>query len=269
MLGIPARNVYNELYGIIKRFDPSTAYKMNNIFYNNNSYKQDLEKAIKNNDNNLANTIIGVMMDEKGLLNTSDAATQKIKALYEKGYTQVLPKSVNDTISYEGTEYELSAKQQNQIKTIYNQANTDVDKLLKSSGFDKLTDEVQCKAIKWIYDYYYENAVAQTLGLTVDSKKLLFGEVMSVSRFALAVSTCGSLKPDYDKDGKAINGTKKAKVIRTLRNVRMTAGEREMVLAYLGYSVDETIIKRYIARLGFSKGQQKAFLSYITIANNS
>ena len=266
LMGIPSRNIYNQLYGVLKRFDPSIAYKMNNIFYSSKTYKADLEKAIEKGDDNLANTIVGLMLNDRGMLNTSDLATKKIRALYEKGYEQVLPKSIGDTISYNGERYDLSSKQQEQIKSLYNKANEDVDKLLKGNSFDKLADEVQVKAIKWIYDYYYENAIAQVLGLSVDSKKVLFGETMSISRFALAISSCGYLKPDYDKDGKAISGTKKIKILRLLRQVGMSKGEQEMILAYLGYSVDENVIRRYIRNLGFTKNQQKVFLNYISLA---
>ena len=64
LLGLPVRNVYNMLYGLTKRFSPSTAYKINSIFYNN-SYTKDLNKALEKGDEKLASTITSIMLNER------------------------------------------------------------------------------------------------------------------------------------------------------------------------------------------------------------
>lgn len=265
LIGIPFRNVYNQLYGIIKRFNPSAAYQMNSVFYSTSNYSKDLKKAVEDGDTDLANTIMGLMLEDKGITKLSDKVTDKIRSLYEKGFN-VLPRTIGDSVTIDGETYPLSAAQQKQIKSVYDEANAKVEKLIDGKGFNSLDEKVQAKAIKWIYDYYYEYAVAKTLGLTADSKKLLYGETMSVERFALAISVCSSLTSDIDKKGNKIANSKKNKIIATLRQAGMSRAEREMVLAYLGYSVDETIITRYIRSLGLSKNQQKIFKSYVSFA---
>lgn len=265
MLGIPTRNVYNQLYGIIKRFDPSAAYQMNSIFYSTSNYSKDLNSAMEKGDTDLANTIMGLMLKEKGITKLSDKVTDKMRDLYEKGYN-VLPRTIGDSVTIDGEEYTLSAQQQKKIKSVYDDANAKVEKLINGQGFNSLDSKVQAKAIKWIYDYYYEYAVAATLGLTADSKKLLYGETMSVERFALAISVCSSITSDIDKKGNKVANSKKNKIIAMLRQSGMSKAEREMILAYLGYSVDESIITRYIRSLGLSKNQQKIFKSYVSFA---
>lgn len=265
MTGIPLKNVYNQLYGFVKRFDPSAAYQMNSVFYSTSNYSKDLKKAVEDGDTDLANTIMGLMLKDKGITKLSDKVTDKIRSLYEKGFN-VLPRTIGDSVTIDGETYPLSVAQQKQIKSVYDEANAKVEKLIDGKGFNSLDEKVQAKAIKWIYDYYYEYAVAKTLGLTADSKKLLYGETMSVERFALAISVCSSLTSDIDKKGNKIANSKKNKIIATLRQAGMSRAEREMVLAYLGYSVDETIITRYIRSLGLSRNQQKIFKSYVSFA---
>ena len=262
VLGLPTRNLYNLAYGVVNRFDESKAYEWNSLFYAQ-SYTKDLKKAIEEGDESKASTIVGLMMKDDGMTSTSPLVNKKLRELYGKGYA-VLPKTVRDGITYEGETIKLSEKSQKAFKDTYSGANKEVENLIKASYFNKLSEEVQAKSIKWIYDYYYESAVCETVGEESNSKKRLFAETMPVSKFAMSIAACSAVEGKVDKKGNTIAGTKKAEVMKLLNKLSLTRAEKALILAYLGYSVDDYagLIKSYIRRIGLSKAQQKAFLAY-------
>lgn len=264
--GIPTRNVYNYVYGFTKRFSPSTAYEWNSIFYNN-GYTKDLKKAMQKDDVDLQKTIIGLMLKDDGMTDTSEQVNNRLRELYAQGYT-VLPRTVKDTLNYNGETYSLSKKQQTAFKATYGQANNEVEKLIGSRSFSSLSAEIQARAIKWIYDYYYENAVFETVGEDADSKNQLFGEVMDISRFAMTIAACKSVESKVDKKGNVIAGSKKQAILQLLQKLNLSNNEILMMLAYLGYSIEgnEQAIKNFIGRIGLTRSQQKSLLKYCGIA---
>ncbi len=264
--GIPTRNVYNYVYGFTKRFSPSTAYEWNSIFYNN-GYTKDLKKAMQKDDVDLQKTIIGLMLKDDGMTDTSEQVNNRLRELYTQGYT-VLPRTVKDTLNYNGETYSLSKKQQTAFKATYGQANNEVEKLIGSRSFSSLSAEIQARAIKWIYDYYYENAVFETVGEDADSKNQLFGEVMDISRFAMTIAACKSVESKVDKKGNVIAGSKKQAILQLLQKLNLSNNEILMILAYLGYSIEgnEQAIKNFIGRIGLTRSQQKSLLKYCGIA---
>ena len=264
--GIPTRNVYNYVYGFTKRFSPSTAYEWNSIFYNN-GYTKDLKKAMQKDDVDLQKTIIGLMLKDDGMTDTSEQVNDRLRELYAQGYT-VLPRTVKDTLNYNGETYSLSKKQQTAFKATYGQANKEVEELIESRSFSTLSAEIQARAIKWIYDYYYENAVFETVGEDADSKNQLFGEVMDIPRFAMTIAACKSVESKVDKKGNVIAGSKKQAILQLLRKLNLSNNEILMILAYLGYSIEgnEQAIKNFIGRIGLTRSQQKSLLKYCGIA---
>lgn len=264
--GIPTRNVYNYVYGFTKRFSPSTAYEWNSIFYNN-GYTKDLKKAMQKDDVDLQKTIIGLMLKDDGMTDTSEQVNNRLRELYAQGYT-VLPRTVKDTLNYNGETYSLSKNQQTAFKATYGQANKEVEELIESRSFSTLSAEIQARAIKWIYDYYYEKAVFETVGEDADSKNQLFGEVMDIPRFAMTIAACKSVESKVDKKGNVIAGSKKQAILQLLRKLSLSNNEILMILAYLGYSIEgnEQVIKNFISRIGLTRSQQKSLLQYCGIA---
>ena len=266
--GIPTRNVYNTVYGAVNRIDESSAYKWSDFIYgNDNSYSKDLTKAMKEGDEKLAGTIINLMLKNDGMTDTSAEVNNKLRELHSQGYT-VLPKAVGNSFSFDGETYMLTQKKTDAFRAIYNKANAEVEQLIKSQGFNALDASVQAKSIKWIYDYYYENAVYDSVGEEADSKRQLFGETMNISKLAMTISACNAIESKIDKKGNMIPGSKKAAILKLLNRLRLTNGEKLMILAYLGYSAkeDERSIRNYVSRIGLSKTQQKALLNYCKIS---
>lgn len=243
--GLPVRNLNNMVSGIIKRFSPATAYKYNSIFYNA-QYSKDIKSALAKGDTELADTIMGLLLDEDKAGNVSDGARKKLIALYEQGYS-VLPKSVGDSLSYNGETIKLTAQQREKFKAVYSQANNYVERMVQNKAFGKLSDEKQAKAIKQVYDAYYDKALAETLGVTTDNKLLLVSKFVGMDALSIVLAGISEIQSDYDKNGAVIQGSKKKKVIQYLLQQNLTDAQRLMILYLQGYTLSDNEYKRLTA----------------------
>lgn len=262
IFGIPVRNVYNLTYGLTKRISPSTAYKVDTMFYNKN-YSSDLKKAIASGDDDMIATIVELMTDERiGGINDS-TVSKELNSLVTKGY-DVIPRSVGSKITYDGEEIALTSGQREQFKKVYSVANKAVASLVKLSQYESATDEVKAKAIKYIYNVYYNLALQDLLGEDLETKTVLFAEAIDVEKLAIIVATANSLTADLDKKGKAISGTRKRKIQAYVNSLRLTAAQKYMVMGYLGFTNEkgEAQVKAYINRLKLTKSEKAKLLKY-------
>lgn len=252
--GIPTRNLYNAMNTVLKAL-PSADYTVDNAFSKGN-YGSDLKKAIDAKDTELAETIVKLMM--KDAFGTTDTVTVKtIRSLYEQGYTGVLPKTVSSSIKINGETYSMTAKQQKAFKAIYSQADAKVEQLIGKQSFKNLSAKVQADSIKWIYDYYYEKAKEELSGIENDSKKAIFAKYIPIETLAVAYCTARSLESDKDRQGNAVTGTKKAKVVKYLNTIRASAAEKYMILGYLGYAPVSSQAKALIAAFARKNGASR------------
>lgn len=262
ILGLPTRNIYNIGYGLIKRFSPSTAYKIDDMFYNQN-YRTDLNKAIEKDDEEMISTIVGIMLDDNigGIKNSS--ARKELDKLVKAGYN-VIPKSVGNSVTYEGEEHALSSKQVKEFNAIYSTANEALASLVTLSQYTSATDEVKAKAVNFVFDTYYNLALQDFLGVEIESKNVLFAEAIDIEKLAIIIAMARSLTADMDKNGNAISGTRKAKVQSYINSLKLTAAQKYMIMGYLGYTntKGEAQVKAYINRLKLTKSEKKKLLKY-------
>ena len=262
LFGIPVRNIYNVGYGLINRFSPSTAYKIDDMFYNKN-YRSDLNKAIETDDDEMIATIVGVMLDENIGAITSSAARKELDKLTKAGY-DVIPRAVSETITYDGEEMALTGRQVSQFKEVYSTAHEAVASLVSLSQYHSATEDVQAKAINFIYDVYYNLALEELLGVDLENKNILFAEAIDIEKLALIIATARAMTADTDDSGKAISGTRKAKIQSYINSLRLTAAQKYMIMGYLGYSntMGETQVKSYINRLPLTSDEKTQLLQY-------
>ena len=264
--GIPTRNIYNVLYGTTNRISPEFAYKWNDNFYKQ-SYRADLAKAIESDDEDMIETIVGLMLNEN-IGNVTDSAVRKeMQTLVESG-CDVIPKSVPETITYkdengESQELVLTAAQTKKFKQIYTTANDKLSALLKLSQYKSASEEVRAKAIKFIYDTYYSIAINKLSGINDPSKNALFAVAIDIEELALITALAKSFTVDV-KGGKTINGSRKAKVQAYVNTLRLSAEKKHMLMGYLGYSnkSGEEKVKAYINHLNLTKEQKQKLYEY-------
>lgn len=269
MFGVPTKNFHKILDITTRAISPSANYKFNSIF-GAGQYSSDLAKAVEAGDTELAETITRLMM--KDTFGDSDTRViSTIRKLYEQGYTGVLPRTVSNSVTIDGTRYEMTRKQQQQFKAIYSQADETIENLVGKQSFVKLSPQIQADSIKWIYDYYYNRAKEDLSGADLgDGRKAMFATYLDVGTLAVAYGYCRSLEADTDKKGKVINGTRKAKVVSYIQSLRISAAEKYMLLGYLGYSPvnanAKTLITNYARQQGASKSEIAELLEACSIA---
>ena len=267
--GIPTRNLYNVFYGLTKRISPTTAYKIDEFFYTKN-YVSDLNKAIENDDTDMMAMLMSMIFGERmGNTNMNDSVRDKFIDLYSKGYS-VLPRSIGDTISYGGVDIPLSEEEYSRFHSIYAQAMKDLNKMVSSSSFNALSEELQAKAIKQVYDAYYYDALTDLVGVDERTTVGELADAIDMSKLSVAVAGLSNITSDKNASGQTVSGSKKKNTIKYLLGQDLSDGERLLILCYRGYSIQDgdykgytatrakQILLRYILKLNISQAEKAA-----------
>lgn len=247
IFGIPTRNIYNVFYGLTKRLSPTTAYKIDEKFYKKN-YVTDLNKAIENDDTDMVAMLMSMTMNQRiGNIDMSDTVRNKLTELYGKGYS-VLPRVIGETITYKNTDIPLTEKEYNRVKAIYALALNDIENLLKNNSFNNLSEEKQAKAIKQIYDAYYNNALTDLGGVDERTTMGELSQWIDMSKLAMVFVGMSDISSAKNSNGKTVAGSKKKNVINYLLKQNLSDGERLLILCYHGYSIQDGDYNRYSAQ---------------------
>ena len=136
--------------------------------------------------------------------------------------------------------------------------------LVKLKQYKTADDATKAKAIKFIYDVYFELAIDDMLGLDSADKNVLFAEAIDIEKLAIIVAQARAITADVDRTGKVISGTKKKKVIDFIESLSLSAAQKHMILGYLGYkqSAGEEKVKAYVNRLKLTSAEKKALLEF-------
>lgn len=261
LTGIPTRNLYNVFYGLAKRISPTTAYKIDEAFYTKN-HVTDLDKAIESDDTDMIAMLTSMIFGERmGNTTMSDAVRNKFVDLYSKGYS-VLPRSIGDTITYGGVEIPLTDQEYNRFRAIYAQSMKDLEKMMSSGTFNALSDEMQSKAIKQVYDAYYYDALSDLVGVDERTTVGELSEWIDMSRLSVAFAGLSDVESDKNSKGETIAGSKKKNTVKYLLGQNLSDGERLLILAYRGYSIQDGDYKGYTA-----KRAKRILLQYILKLN--
>ena len=206
----------------------------------------------------MISTIVGIMLNER-VGDVTDSKTQTtLKDLLKEGYS-VLPKSISNSITYDGETIELTKRQQERFRSIYSKSADSISSLIESKGFAQAGSEVRAKSIKYIYDYYYSEALKDLLGVDSDNKRYLFAQAIDIEKLALVVSQVALLESDKDKDGKTISGSKKTKITQIVNSMKLSAVQKYMLMGYFGYKNvnGERQVKSYIQSLKLTKTEKE------------
>lgn len=253
--GLPTRNLYNQIYGLIKRVSPSAAYDINSMFYGAST--KDLDKAIQKGDTALSTTIAEQLLSDKGI-DASKEVASVFSDLYSKGYS--MPKGIPESITYNEEEISLNAKQQGIVIDAYSEAANKAEGLINSADWASLSDDAKANALKLLFNYYYYYGINKATGAHADNRTLLLGSAIDITKIASAYGKIAELTADTDKKGNVISGTKKAKVQRLVNSLRLSAAQKYILMGFLGYknSNGESSVTSYIRNIGISQDMQTA-----------
>ncbi len=246
----------------INEISPTSAYEIDNVFYNKN-YASDLQKAIDNDDEDMIATITGLMLDEKVGAIENATAKRELNSLVAAGY-KVLPRSIGNSITYNGEEIALTSRQKEQFKSVYSEANNALASLVEGKAYRSATEEVKAKAIAFIWDIYYNLAIEDLLGVDLETKNTLFAKAIDISSLAIIVATARGFEADTDKKGKVVSGSRKAKVQGYVNSLGLKAAQKYMIMGYLGYfnKNGASQVRSYIQRLRLSKSEKEKLYEY-------
>lgn len=257
LTGIPTRNIYNVFYGLTKRFSPTTAYQIDEWFHAKN-YVTDLNKAIESDDTDMIAMLTSMIFGERmGNTTMSDAVRNKFVDLYSKGYS-VLPRSIGDTITYGGVEIPLTDQEYNRFRAIYAQSMKYLEKMVNSGTFNALSEEMQAKAIKQVYDAYYYDALSDLVGVDERTTVGELSEWIDMSKLSVVFTGLSDIESDKNSKGETIAGSKKKNTVKYLLKQNLSDGERLLILCYRGYSIQDGDYKGYTA-----KRAKRILLQYI------
>lgn len=261
--GLPLATVKKYVYGIMKMVDPAAAYKFNNVFANASaSGMASAAKtyAEKNDISTAASLYQSLYAGHKTGEIDRDVAVEEAK-LVAQGFNPIarnVPEYVQDE---QGGKAYLTDAQKSGFARRYSDANARVAKLIRSASYRGMDGESKAKAIKKVYDLYYEAARHDALGIEPESKlgKLLayatgfdddlVAAILLIQRNAALQATSAQ--------------TRKQQAIRLVNGQPMTRVAKLLTLYLMGYGVSEEnkkAVRNGLVRMGFTKAQADAFL---------
>ena len=235
LFGLPTRNIYNMLYGFTKRFSSTAAYKVDMKFYEKN-FKTDLEKAIEDGDGKKTELIMSLIYNEALGEDISKELINELIALAKDG-KNVLPRDIPDDISRDGVEYELTSNQKQAIRDEYSKLHKALARLIKTSAYKKADNEKRAEMIAYYDNHYFNAAVNEALGIE-DDKAIIY-EAVGFDTYAKLHFATKDIISDKDSNGKTISGSKRKKVVAAINKLNISDGEKLLLIALKGYSLQD------------------------------
>lgn len=265
-LGMPTKNVAKYAKMIVGWFNEGALYKYNSLFYP--AKKSALNAAIEEKNDRLSESIVGVMLTERGYGDLSVTAQKKLLELYKAVYKDgisVIPSNVPNKVTWKdgnGAEQEKDLKATD--KAVYRANNAkaakDIEKLLKSGEFSSLSRKEQADAVKKVYAYYNALSKSKVTEKEEINTQMLLASLLSVEDMAILSVKNASLVADKYVNGKTIPDSKKKKLLKLLNTFGLTFAEKELVRVILGYSPSNPKTIKQTIRHSSLSSEEKAYL---------
>ena len=261
VMGIPLQNVWKYANGILGQFSPEGAIAMNSVLYaySANRAHSEYSSAIKDGDSKRAVAYFKQIMREEKAGEVSDALAQKSVSLAIGG-NYVMPSSVPSSYTNDkGELVQLTTAKQEAMRAVYSKANAMAARTASSAAFGKLSAKAQGRALKAVYDAYYEAGKAKAIKGYEPSTKM--GELASSTSVDL-----GKLSA-YVAHVKSIEATdkksRKEQALEYLNKSPLSKQEKYLVLLLCGFSLGDdaqTATVRYLQSKGMARKEAKAFV---------
>lgn len=253
--GIPARNIYNMLYGLTKRFSPQTAYKVDEWFYAKN-YENDLARYVREGDDRMTNMLLSLAVNEKTGSALSATAHTELHRLITAGY-KILPREIGKTITVDGNEYEMSEEEREMVRAAYASVTDKLDTLFRNRAYTLLSDEEKEEAIRYLYNTAYSEAIADVYGIDRGNAPVI-ADVVGYDVATLAYMRTKGIESDKGKDGKSLPGTKKKKTVAAINALNISTEKKLFLICAKGYSLADGDVRGLTAQAA-----KKKLLAYI------
>ena len=259
--GIPISNTIKYTRGLVNLFSDDTVYRYDAL-HAVPAYSSDIAKAVEDGDEEMVRTVVGVMLDRNVGAVTSSPVRRELARLASTGQT-VIPQAVGTSITYDGEEYKMNQRERKAFSSVYGQASAEAAQMISMTSYQAMDDKVKAKALKRLYQFYYNTAMEEVLGVDIEGRAQLVSKVIDPLKLALIVAEAGELAADIGADGKPVAGSKKMKVAQYIAKLKLTEAQKFIVYAYLGYSVSggEQTIRAYVmAQKDLERGEKEELL---------
>lgn len=253
--GIPVRNLYNTVYGLVKRFSPEAGYTVDSWFYEKN-YQNDLYRAVEEGDERMTNMLLSLAAKERIGEVWSEPVHAEMLRLSTAGY-KILPREVGETLTVDGEEYAMTDEEREMVREAYEKRLDEIEKLIKNRFYEQLDDEKRAEAIKAYYTTAYNAAISEVYGIDRGNTAMLEGVIGSDVLTILSIKTKG-FESDKDKNGKTVSGSKRKKTIAAINSLSLTAEKKLLLICSKGYSLADGDVRGLTAEQA-----QKRLLKYI------
>ena len=261
-MGIPLKNLYNDVVAITKWFDPETAIKMNNLLYatSDTTNVKMFSESVKKGDDRTAMAYLDMVLNNK-VGNVSKTAQEEFYNLYKTG-SMTLPKTSMESYTNEkGEVVTLNDLQKKTFKNTYSKANNIIDDLLRSYSYKALNVSEKSKSITYIYNAYYEYAKSLTISGYIPSTK--FGMVVTQTKGNIDSSTTATALSHIQNIEDTKTKTRKELVIKYVNSLKCEKALKYLILKLAGFGLDEkakNTLKGYLVRKGMTGKEAKEFL---------
>lgn len=232
IMGIPIRNTWNNVTGLIKRVSPTAGANINAIFYDPTAVA--LARALGSENEQLAETVANLMLARRGG-KVDYAAAQEFLSLYstpndegELDVYGVMPRTAKEEISVDGKKYILNAKQYKTFKQVYGGVTTALSELVAREDYKAMGEKERAKAVKSLYSLYYSKAATAALGTDPAKSEVISGFVSDITGYVSALAYASGISGDGRKD----------KILAYLKKSGLSSSDQTWVLASLGYKAE-------------------------------
>jgi hypothetical protein len=231
-LGIPSRNLYNTVYGFMKRFDEPSAYKVDEIFYDKN-YRSDFYKAIDEGNNQMSDYLLGLALGERIGEELDKDVFNELLRLSKEG-RKIMPKDVPDKITIDGEERILTPEEQATIQEKIFGCNDSLSVMMSTARYQYYDDETKEKAVNYVFDLYRDKAIYETIGVRRMGDSALLGAISANTLSYLYIKTDGEHT--------------RANVVRTILKTNCNANQKLLLIYAKGYSLKDGEINGITAK---------------------
>lgn len=252
-LGIPARNLYNLGFGLVKRISEPTAYKIDEVFYDKN-YRSDFYKYIDEGDTKMSNYLLGLALGERIGEDLDEDVFNELLRLSQEEY-KVMPKDIPTKITIDGEEYKFSAEEMAQIRENIFGCNNALSRVMSTVRYQNYDDETKAEVVNYIFDLYRDNAIYKTVGVRRIGDSALIGVVSANTLSYVHVKTMDG----YDRNT----------MVKAILNSSATKEQKLLLIYAKGYSIKDnelpgittknakTALAQYINSLSLSKKRKE------------
>lgn len=236
LLGVPAKNMESYTMGLMGWINPDLAAAYNNAW--GGSYDKSSVAALSGKPKEQEAAIRKAVRNRAK--DASDEAVAELQRLYQTAGTEVLPQAVANTITIETGEdssekVELSLKQKSDYQKAYDKVvSTELNQLIASPEYAKLSDDQKAGAVVLLYQYAAEQgkqaAVAEYAPKGWKAKAARAAEEgADVYQTVIYKAATAEIEGDKDENGKTIDGSKNKKLFDELDAMNFTAEQKAAI----------------------------------------